>query len=304
MGPRALHGAHRLPAWYDARVNRRALVLCVLSTACASREGPASPEAGPSQAAAEKAAEPDRSGDSPWHWRSDATVTGSPTYLLGVMGQSGVEHCPDGGYDRKWLSVRPTIGRVSVSGPDDELLEPLMDQPVLAVGQPGEPPPREGSSEPPAAGESCLPAQMRSDWQLTPRGMFIERDPAPALQHLRVDAIRSLHELQARKDGDHLVVTLQNPVPLALADVELRTHYEGCFGKPGTRVETTTVGNLGVGAQASARVPMLSTSPGEPDGRREFRAYSVQLVGQGDGVVIDLDVSFADLGALVECPYD
>jgi len=282
-------------------VSWRTLVLCVLSTACTGPDVAASPEA----PASGSAAKPGRGGgDSSWHWRSDATITGTPTYLLGVMSQSGVEYCPDGGYDRKWLSVRPTIGRVSVGGPDDEELDPLMDQPVLAVGQPGEPPPREAGSEPPAAGQSCVPAQMRSDWQLTPRGMFIERDPAPALPHLRIDAIRPLHELQARKDGDHLVVTLQNPVPLALTAVELRTHYEGCFGKPGTHMETTTVGSLGVGAQASARVPMLTHRPGEPNGRNEFHAYSVQLVGQGEGVVIDLDVPFSQLGAGVECPND
>jgi hypothetical protein len=197
----------------------------VLASACTGTEAPTSSEVPASPSLAEGAASPEPRGDSPWYWRSDAAPAGAPTYLLGVMGQSGIEHCPDGGYDRQWLSVRPTIGRVSVSGPDDDVLDPLMDQPVLAVGRPGDPPPREAGSKPPAAGESCLPAQMRSDWQLTPRGMFIERDPAPALAHLRMAAIRPLHELQARKDGDHIVVTLQNPVPLALADVELRAAH-------------------------------------------------------------------------------
>jgi hypothetical protein len=290
-------------------VKRRLLLLCVLSAACASQEGPAKPEApiGAPPPGTEAAATPEGRDDaSPWHWRSDATPPGTPTYLLGVMGQTGIEHCPDGGYDRQWLSVHPAIGRVSVSGPADEaVLDPLMDKAVLALGQPGEPPPRPaGSPEPTPAGESCLPAQMRSDWRLTPRGMLIERDPAPALPHLRMDAVRPLHELQVRKEGDHVVVTLTNPVPAALADVELRTHYEGCFGKPGTHVETTAVGELGVGAQASSRMPVLTRSPGAPDGRREFRAFSVQLVGRGEGVVIDLDVSLGDLGLAIECPKD
>lgn len=270
--------------------------------ACTSPEAPASPEpaAGPTAAAATNT----EGGESPWHWRSDAAPSGSPTHLLGVMGQRGVEHCPGGGYDRKWLFVHPTIGRVSVSGPEDAVLDPLMDQPVLALGQPGEPPPREADGEPSPTIEWCLPAQMRSDWQLTPRGMFIERSDAPALQHLRMAAVRPLHELRAKPDGDHIVVTLTNPLPVALAEVELRAHYEGCFGKPGTRTEATVIGDLGVGAQASARIPMLSASAGAPAGRREFRAYSIQLVGQGDGVVIDLDVSFDRLGVGVECPNE
>jgi hypothetical protein len=281
-------------------VNRRSFVLCVLSMACTSPEAPASPEPAACPAAAPTTKS--EGGDSPWHWRSEAAPGGSPTYLLGMMGQTGVEHCPGGGYDRTWLSVRPTIGRVSVSGPDDAVLDPLMDQPVLALGQPGEPPPRDAGGEPPAVGESCLPAQMRSDWQLNPRGMFIERGAAPALQHLRMEAVRPLHELRAKQDGDHIVVTLTNPLPVALAEVELRAHYEGCFGKPGTRSEATVIGDLGVGAQASARIPMLSASAGAPAGRREFRAYSIQLVGRGEGVVIDLDVSFDRLGVGVKCP--
>lgn len=64
------------------------------------------------------------------------------------------------------------------------------------------------------------------------------------------------------------------------------------------------MGKLGVGAQASARMPMLTRSSDAPEGRHEFRAYSVQLVGRGEGVVIDLDVSVADLGVTVKCPND
>ena len=91
---------------------------------------------------------------------------------------------------------------------------------------------------------------------------------------------------------------------MALTDVVLWTHYEGCFGKPGTHAEDTAVGELGVGAQASARVPMLSRRSGSPDGRHEFRAYSVRLEARGEGVVIDLDVPFDRLGVEIECPND
>lgn len=291
-------------------------MLCVLPLACASPEAPAKPEApidpgGTAKPAAptdpeatDTAATTAGRDDAAWHWRSAAAPTPSPTYLLGLMGQSGIEHCPGGGFERTWLSVRPTVGRVSVSGPDDAVLEPLMDAPVLALGQPGDPPPRTASPEPAPTIERCLPAQMRSDWRMTPRGMLIERGGEPSLPHLRMEAIRPLRELAARKDGDHVVVTLQNPVPVALAGVELRAHYEGCFGKPGSHAESTVIGDLGVGAQASARVPLLTQSPGAPEGRHEFRAHSIQLLGRGEGVVIDLDVPFGDLGVPVECPRD
>ncbi len=273
--------------------------------ACTRTEGPAEPQAasGATSPSTATAKIQDDEG-SPWHWRSDAAPSGSPTYLVGLMGQTGIEHCPGGEYEPTWLSVRPRIGRVTVSGPDDARLEPLMDQPVLALGQPGDPPPSEGAADGTATVEPCPPAQMRSDWQQTPRGMLMQRDPAPTLQHLRMEAIRPLHELQVREDGEHLVVTLTNPVPLPLTGVELRTHYEGCFGKPGTHVETTPIGELGVGAQASARVSMHASRPGSPDGRREFHAFSVQLLAQGEGVVIDLDVPFGRFGITVGCPAD
>lgn len=273
----------------------------MLSVACAK---PGEPDA---LAAAQSAAsEPRRGADeTAWHWRSHAAPSDDPTYVLGVMGQTGIEHCPDGRYEPEWLAVRPVIGRVSVSGPDDEdVLEPLMGQPVLAIGRPGEPPAQAEDAEAAAKAEPCPPAQMRSDWRTTPRGMLFERDPAPTLQHLRMDAVRPLHELQVRKDGDHLVVTLINPVPVALSGVELRAHYEGCFGKPHARAETVVVGELGVGAQASARVHEHGRVPEEPAGRDEFRAYSVQLVAQGEGVVLDLDVPLAALGIDVRCPND
>lgn len=267
----------------------------VLSTACAS--APAT-SPGPTVAQADAAASP----GTPWHWKAASIdSTAPPSYLLGLVGQSGVEHCPDGGPERQWLSVRPIIGRVSVSGPEASVLDPLMDQPVLALGQPTEAPPQPATLEEPTL-QPCLPAQMRSDWRMTPRGLLIERSPAPDPEHFRVDAVRPLRELQVRADGEHLLVTLANPVPVALTDVELRVHYEGCFGKPSSMTDTAAVGELGVGAQASIRAIQLSPRPGDPDGLVEFRAYSVQLVGRGEGVVIDLDVPLASLGTPVECP--
>lgn len=270
--------------------------------ACARSETPAFPPASVAPAPAQAASSDQSTANSTWHWQSEALAADTaPGYLLGLVGQSGVEHCPGGGFEREWLWLRPTIGRVSVSGPDDPVFDPLMDQPVLALGQPAAAP-AAGTSTELAKVELCAPAQMRSDWRTTPRGMRIERGPAPALDHFRVDAVRRLHELQAHADGDHVVVTLINPVPVVLADVELRVHYEGCFGKPGSMATATVIGDLGVGAQASARVPMLSQRAGAPDGRHEFRMYSVQLLGRGEGVVIDLDARLGPLGVEVECP--
>jgi len=289
---------------YDAPMMRTALVLAplLLVTACASHDPP---PAGPAQPPAQPGAAPDplaaviADGKAPWLWRGDEGDPASPSYLQGVVGQRGISHCPEGTYDRQWLALRPTIGRVGVSGPEDSVLDPVMDTPVLAIGKPGMTPEQRPLSVTP---EMCPPMQMRSDWTETPRGMRITREPRPSISHFELSAVRPLHELQAHPEGDHIVVTLLNPIPVALRDVELHVHYEGCFGKPGSTIETTEIGELAVGALASARVPRHVTKSGARPGRESFRAFSVQLVAEGDRVFVDLDVGLGALGVESECP--
>ncbi len=268
----------------------RAVLVPLLLSACASHDPPpAAKEQPPGSHDAATA----------WLWRSDAVEPADPSYLLGVVGQHGIAHCPGGGYDRQWLAVRPVVGRVGLSGPPDEVLEPVMDHPVVAIGTPisaPERPPLDTEIEP------CPPMQMRDDWRETPRGMRIARQPGAGIDHFEVSAVRELYELRAQLDGDHVVVTLHNPVPVALREVELRVHYEGCFGKPGTTVEVSKVGPLGVGAQTSTRVAQIITRSGDRPGRNTYRASSVQLVAEGEAVFIDLDAGLSSLGATVECP--
>lgn len=242
-----------------------------------------------------------------WVWRADPPESRDPSYLLGVVGQQGTPRCTaDDNYDAQWVGVYPTIGRVSVGGPEDPVFDSVMDQPVLALGQPRPRPVRtvEPSGDPDGdpGSEPCAPMQMRSDWRQTPRGILVVREPAPSIEHFEVQALRPLHELSARLDADAVMVTLQNPVPVVLEDVSLRVHYEGCFGKPGTTTKTHEIGKLGLGAVASTRVVQQTTEADSPPGRRIFRAASVQLVGRADGVVIDLDVPLRALGATVDCP--
>ncbi|MEX1366503.1 MAG: hypothetical protein AB1Z98_25490 [Nannocystaceae bacterium] len=280
---------------------KRALFIGILGCACSAPAAPDTPAlpvpAAPDQAAADSSAETSGA----WTWRaSDLADDAQPRgYLLGVGGQSGLAHCPDGGYESQWLDVQPTIGRVRVSGPPQGALDPLLDQPVLAIGRPSPAPSQPQLTVQP---RPCMPMQMRSDWRSTPRGILIERSPVPTVEHFSVDAARPLHELRARLDGDSVLVELTNPVPRELEDVELRVHYEGCFGKPGSMVRTESVGGLGVGAKASARMPVLEGRPGEPEGRARFAAYSVHVVATGTDVVIDLDARLSSLGVHAGCP--
>ncbi len=287
---------------YDDPMMRAASTLAslLLVTACASHEPPpAEPTEPPIEPAADPLAAVIADGKAPWLWRGDEGDPTPTSYLLGVVGQRGISHCPDGGYDRQWLALRPTIGRVGVSGPDDSVLDPVMDTPVLAIGQSTTAPPRQAPSIKP---EMCGAMQMRSDWYETPRGMQIEREPRPRISHFEMSAVRPLHELQVQPDGDHIVVTMLNPVPVPLHDVKLHVHYEGCFGKPGSTIETTDVGTLAIGAKISARVPRLVDRAKAQPGRRSFRAFSVQLVAEGDRVFVDLDARLGAFGVENDCP--
>ncbi len=267
----------------------RTLTVALLVTACTNRE----PGAPVSQIADDPvpavAADPTATG-SAWQWRAEhGDVEGSSHTVVGLLGQRGDEHCTADG-EQQWANVHPAVGRVVLRGPADDAVEPLMDQPVLALGRPIDDP---QMPAPRASGSSCVPMQMRSDWRVTPRGIVRDRPPAPSVQQLEATAVRRLHELTVRPDGDHLLVTFTNPFGVELHDVELRVYYEGCRGKPGSHAQVEAVGVLGVGAQASARMPRV-----EPD---ESRAFSVHLSGRGPDVVIDLDVPLTSYGIDVKC---
>lgn len=274
---------------------KRACLLLGLLGACSGHE--------PSIASKEPApnAEVDAA-DGPataWHWEG-AVAGGASHYLLGVVGQAGVQQCPeDDPFEVTWKSLRPTIGRVDISGPSDAVFESLMDKPALARGQPLTDSHPESTG---AAASPCAPIQMRSDWRPTPRGILIERSPSPRVGHFEVTAVRALHEVTARADGEHVIVQVTNPVPVELSDVELRVHYEGCFGKPGTTTQAESIGTLGVGAQISARMPQRIERDDAPKRRGRFVARSVHLVASAESVVVDLDIPLGVLGVELSCP--
>jgi hypothetical protein len=142
-------------------------------------------------------------------------------YFFAVLGQSGVEHCPDGTHETTWLNVKPTLGFVSADGTAQEN---LFDQPVLARGTSTDAPKRA-----PIDAQPCPPMQMRSDWVNTPRGIRVQRTPTPNIEHFHMTSVRRLDELAVSRDGEEMVVSFRNPLPFLLVDVRLVVHYEGCY---------------------------------------------------------------------------
>jgi hypothetical protein len=159
--------------------------------------------------------------------------------------------------------------------------------------------------------QPCPPMQMRSDWFNTPRGIRVQRTATPSIEHFHMTSIRRLDELDVKREGEELVVTLANPLPFALVDVRLVMHYEGCYGKPGSTSIAGEPIELAPGAKVTQRFPMIAdhepTGPrkGSPNAREHRAADLVLLIGeQRDGATVhaDLSVSLRDVGISFDCP--
>jgi hypothetical protein len=238
------------------------------------------------------------------------TTTDGPESFFAVLGQTGVEHCPEGSYDPTWLAIEPTLGFVSVSGLADEELEPLMDQPVLARGAAGPAPKRAPLAVEP---RPCPMMQMRSDWVNTPRGIRVRRAAPLDIPHFHATSLRRLDELTLEREGEQVRVRFTNPLPFALKKVAVEIHYEGCYGKPGTTSLTSDRVALEPGEALEHRFPLIAEKAhrgerkGGPSARLHRAADLVlslpaQAGPEGQAVHTDLTVSLRDLGVEFECP--
>lgn len=231
-----------------------------------------------------------------------ATIDG-PEYFIGVASQTGIQHCPNG--KQEWLDLSPAIGFVGVGGPGSENIEKLLDHPVLARGNAGPRPPSRPLATPPAP---CVPMQMRSDWVLTPRGIVVDNGSGAAIEYFHTTSVRALDELTVRREGNEIIVDLRNPLPFAIEEVGVAVHYEGCYGKPGSRTIRHSPAPLALGETQTDRFPIFAEQ--DDDGanagsRREHAAHSIELTGKLSAettVHLDLDVKLAAMGVAVECP--
>jgi hypothetical protein len=276
---------------------RVCFVSVVVVAGCGSAEAPARGERASAPAAAAQPAKataaaavaptPDETPD------PDAAVVARPDdlYLLGRVGQDGVLSCADP-TQRTWLHVTPTIGTVPVGGVTEAEAATLMGKAVVAIGTRGVAPTR-----PPLDIVPCPPMQMREDWIDTPQGILMHQGSGPPLPFFEATVVREIEGFVARREGDQIAVDVTNPLPIPMTAVEVTLHYEGCFGKPGSIGETSTVAELEPDATTTLTWEALHTR-----GDRSFRAYSVQWRAAAPHVVFDLDVPLSALGAVVECP--
>lgn len=281
------------------RLSRSTLLLASLLLACMSTE-PAEAPASPS--AASPTIAPVETEPSPTPEPEGAE------FFFAVLGQTGVEHCPGGGYNPTWLDVRPMLGFVEAGGAATQNLESLMDQPVLARGTSMAAPQRAPLG---IDVQPCPLVQMRGDWVNTPRGIRVQRTSPPNIEHFHVTSVRRLDELAVTREGEELVVSFRNPLEFTLIDVQLVMHYEGCYGKPGSASVAGDPIELAPGAAVEQRFALIverepiGPRKGGPSAREHRAADLVLTVGEqreGATVHADLSVSLRDLGIAFDCP--
>jgi hypothetical protein len=277
----------------------RVLVLAIASLcACTSDPSSADPVRTPTAASTPIETQP-----------TPVSTTDGPEYFFAVASQTGVEHCPDG-IGREWLDVQPLLGWTPTSGDASSDLDGLMDQPVLARGSAGPAPERPPPSIEPVP--CTIPMQMRSDWVNTPRGIRARRTSRTSAGHFHLTSVRRLDELKLEAVGEHVVASFENPLPFALTGVQLRMHYEGCYGKPGTRRLESETATLQPGEVLKHEFPRYAEQdqPGFRKGDRQVRQHHVAAlelaIAGGEGpaeakVWADLAVSLAWLGVDFDC---
>ncbi len=229
--------------------------------------------------------------------------------LVGTVARAGDQVCPKAGEDR-WINVHYQVGFVPVivSDADRAGLDALRGKLAVVYGQVADKgPPRD--EQPPADAVECPPEQWRSDWVRGPDGVRMRRSDGPGIAAFAVERVEPFTGLSAGIDGNGITVELQNMLkqPLA-APVELVAHYEGCYGKPGTRTETATAeGGLVTGERLSFSFPTMTTDHDDPrlGGRRgkgEHAAHSIEIRASGKNVYFDADVPLSVYGIAVDCP--
>ena len=269
----------------------RAAVLALLIGGCASSE-PSVAE--PSVA---KVAESPPSAPAP-----DAEPKGDPITVVGVIHEDGTRICDEKG-NEQWIDKYFQVGftQLIIDGSVEAEVKGLHRRPVVVRGHVQNPPP----GPTPPSGAECPIYQMRSDWVVTAEGVRIPRGTRAA-PGVAVQEVRLFEGLEATHANDKDIrVELTNTLGVPLTeDQKVTAHYEGCFGKPGTHVETKTHKSpLPPGNATSWVFPKFIEDPEGRRGRRLYRLASIQLETKGDNLAFDFDAALHELGLDgITCP--
>jgi hypothetical protein len=228
-----------------------------------------------------------------------------PEVVVGVLTEQHARRCRTGGRV-DWIDPHFEVGFVHILPVGGLSLAPYVGQPMLVWGATSR------AYQPPAVKHEgvCPMAQMRSDWVEAKSGFRVRRNTLP-FQAISSGYVQRLTGFAVTATKDTLTVTFTNPFTRALKDVTLRMHYEGCYGKPGTRAKDQTFATVAPGKAVKASFPKLvGPDGGGPTGVRgrggrpgDHAAYSVSVNGSAPLVTFDFDWRLTtDPKLAVRCP--
>lgn len=270
----------------------------MLLVACSPVDPKPSPNA---PAESLKPAEPNASAESLKHvGEPDAVVR---TTLVGVVHEGGTQLCTEPyevhWVDRSWaVGFVPLVHDAALGATVEKLEGKVVRVSGLATNEPATL--HEGDPRPEAT-VPCGQVQMRSDWELWPKGTRARRGEGPELAGFRIEAVEAVVPFRGSLREDDAWFSVTNPFDRQLREATLVAHYEGCYGKPGTAVERRPLGTIEAGATLEEiSVPQISMR--KMSRGHEHRLDSIQLVGTVESGALDLDVEVRSLGLDVGCP--
>lgn len=233
----------------------------------------------------------------------EPTLLKGKTTLVGVLHEGGVRVCSkpyeDLWVDRTWaVGFVPLVHAAGLS----ETIAPLEGAVVKVSGVVSDEPTTVHEGDPrPKTTVDCGGLQMRSDWELWPKGTRARRGNGPDLAKLRIESVELVRPFHGEIRDDEVSFSVTNPFEHELQNATLVAHYEGCYGKPGTAVERRPLGAIQAGDTLDD-IPVPQLSMRKMARGQAHRLHSVQLIGTVDSGALDLDVKTDTLGLKVECP--
>jgi hypothetical protein len=215
-------------------------------------------------------------------------------FFLGYVGQTGIEHCPNG-HEFEWLDVRSTLGFIPTGG---RSLEPWLGKVVLARGEALPRPPASTKIEP----APCPIMQMRSDWTNSPQGIRVDRGDHPAIEYFMVTSAGPVDAFVVVQKGEELHVRFENTLSFALGRVGFVAHYEGCYGKPRSTQRGYDGKPLGSGEAIEASFPILDVVESARVHLIDSIELKVEKVADSPTLHVDVDAPLSAFGVDLACP--
>ncbi|MBW2701460.1 MAG: hypothetical protein JRF33_11645 [Deltaproteobacteria bacterium] len=232
--------------------------------------------------------------------------TSEVRYLLGRVSEQYVQVCL-GDQNEEWVDPHFEAGFVRLIPGAGVNLATLAGKLALLEGRVD---PNRHFPHPGHKGD-CPGRQARMDWIFAKRGVRLLRSLAQGVirpESFNIAKAKSFTGLSVTRKGDRLKVRFTNTLPLALSDVELLMHYEGCYGKPGTMVQSKSFANLLTGKTVGAEFPVhlrreSGKNPRPGHDRSRHVAYSLQILSKDKVALFDLDIPLRQLlGQRPACP--